>query len=76
MVYWISELFGGIALILGLRILGILYAIEFIVASVWVQLSTSGFAQGRLLFMLIAGGFALYVLGAGPLSLDSRWVER
>ena len=72
------ELFGGVALILGLfvRILGILYAIEFVVASVWVQLPTSGFAQGRLLFMLIAGGFALYVLGAGPLSVDSRWVER
>jgi putative oxidoreductase len=72
------EFFGGAALILGLfvRLLGILYAIEFIVASVWVQLPTSGYAQTRLLFMLIAGGLALYVLGAGSLSIDSQWIEK
>ncbi len=72
------EFFGGAALILGLfvRILGILYAIEFIVASVRVQLPTSGYAQTRLLFMFIAAGLALYFLGAGPLSIDSVWREK
>ncbi len=72
------EFFGGAALILGLlvRLLGILYTIEFIVASVWVALPASGYAQSRLLFMLIAGGLALSMLGAGPLSIDSLWVEK
>jgi putative oxidoreductase len=72
------EFFGAIALILGLfvRLLGALYALEFIIASVWVQLPATGYAQGRLLFMLIAGGFALYLIGPGPLSIDSRWLEK
>lgn len=68
------ELFGGAALILGLfvRFLGLIYAIEFIVALVWVQLPRSGFSPSRLVFMLIASGLALSVLGAGPISVDSR----
>ncbi len=72
------EFFGAVALILGLfvRLLGILYTIEFIIACVWVQLPATGYAQARLLFMLIAGGLALYLIGAGPLSIDSHWIEK
>ena len=71
------ELFGGAALILGLfvRFLGLIYTIEFIVALLWVQLPTSGFGPSRLVLMLIASGLALSVLGAGPISVDSRWIE-
>jgi putative oxidoreductase len=72
------EFLGGAALIVGLfvRYLGILYTIEFIVASLWVQLPTQGYAQTRLLFMFIAAGLALYFLGAGPWSIDSTWIEK
>ncbi len=72
------EFFGAVALIVGLfvRLLGVLYALEFIVASVWVQLPSTGYPQARLLFMLIAGGLALYMIGAGPLSIDAQWQEK
>jgi putative oxidoreductase len=72
------ELGGGIALILGLfvRYLGLLYTIEFIVATFWVKLPMQGYAAARLDLMLLAGAAALYFLGAGRWSIDSIWLER
>lgn len=67
------EFFGGIGLLIGIfvRYLGILYTVEFIVAAIWAKFLTVGYTQGRLDMMLIAGGAALFFLGAGPWSVDS-----
>ena len=72
------EFFGGIALLLGLfvRYLGALYAIEFIVAALRVNLPLQGYQASRLVLMLIAGGAALFFLGGGPFSIDSVWLEK
>jgi putative oxidoreductase len=72
------EVFGGIALVLGLfvRYLGAAYTIEFIVAALWVKFPLAGYQQSRIDLFLIAGGAALFFLGAGPLSIDSAWLEK
>jgi len=72
------ECFGGIALLLGLfvRYLGVLYAIQFIVAALRVNLPLQGYQASRLVLMLIVVGAALFCIGAGPLSIDSVWLER
>jgi putative oxidoreductase len=67
------ELFGGLALIVGLftRYVGVLFAIEFIVAAFtqWVTLG-KGFAGARLDIMLLVAGILLATHGAGMLSVD------
>jgi putative oxidoreductase len=72
------EFCGGIALLLGLfvRYLGALYTIQFIVAALWVNFPLQGYQASRLVLMLIAGGAALFFLGASPLSIDSVWLEK
>jgi putative oxidoreductase len=72
------ELGGGIALILGLfvRYLGLIYTIEFIIASFWVKLPMQGYAAARLDLMLLAGAIAIYFIGAGRWSIDSIWLEK
>ena len=72
------EFCGGIALLLGLfvRYLGALYTIQFIVAALWVNLPLQGYQASRLVLMIIAGAAALFFLGAGPLSIDSVWLEK
>jgi putative oxidoreductase len=74
----VLELAGGIALILGLfvRYLGLLYTIEFIVASFWVKLPMQGYAAARLDLMLFAGAAALSFLGAVRWSIDSIWLGK
>jgi putative oxidoreductase len=73
----VLELIGGVLLLLGLfgRWLGLLYAIEFLVAFVFVDLPR-GFAGARLVLMLMAGGLALLMGGAGRAALDDMWLER
>jgi putative oxidoreductase len=72
------EFSGGIALLLGLlvRYLGAIYTIEFIVAALWVKFPLAGYQQSRIDMFLIAGAAALFFLGAGPLSIDSVWLEK
>ena len=69
------EFFGGVALILGMFVsyLGLIYTIEFIVATFLVKLPGVGYAQSRLDIMILAAAAALYFLGAGPWSIDSVW---
>lgn len=69
------ELIGGILLLLGLftRYLGLIFAIEFIVASytVWVLLG-KGYGGSELEFMLLFASFLLATHGGGKYSLDRQ----
>ncbi len=73
------ETVGGLALIVGLftRYLGILYAIQFLVAA-WVQwfFFSKGYPGAELELMLLFGGVLLATNGAGAYSLNrkiGRW---
>ena len=72
------ELVGGIMLLVGLftRWLGLLYVIEFIVASFWVVIPARGLAMGRLELMMLAGAVMLVLAGAGKASLDEMLARR
>ncbi len=73
----VLELIGGILLILGVatRWLGLLFAVEFIVAAFVVKLP-GGFAGARLELMLLAGGILLLLAGPGRAAVDEAWLER
>lgn len=71
----IVEFFGGLALILGLftQFFAFLIAIQFIVAILKVK-GKMGFVNGYEFDLLIlAAAFALMILGAGAISLDTAW---
>lgn len=72
------ELLGGIALLIGLfaRWIGLLFAIEFIVAAFYVKMPAVGWAASRLDLMLLAGGILLFLAGPGRLAVDEMWLER
>jgi putative oxidoreductase len=72
------ELIGGALLLAGLfgRWLGLLFAIEFAVATFVVKLPTTGWAGARLDVMLLAGGLLLFFAGSRRLSIDEAWLER
>jgi uncharacterized membrane protein YphA (DoxX/SURF4 family) len=74
----ILELVGGSLLLLGIlgRWLGLLFAIEFVVATFYVKLPASGWAQSRLDLMLLAGGLALFLAGPGRAAVDRMWLEK
>jgi putative oxidoreductase len=74
----IIELFGGLALIIGLfgRWVGLLVAIEFAVATFFVQFPLGGFPAGRLELLLLAGGLLLFLAGPGRAAVDEVWLER
>jgi putative oxidoreductase len=80
----ILEFWGGIALILGLatRWLGLLFAIEMLVAITrakaargvrFMAMDTTGWEFD---FVLLAGALALMLLGGGAYSLDAVWGVR
>jgi len=72
------ELIVGALLLLGVagRWLGLLFALEFVVATFVVKLPSAGWAGARLDAMLLAGGIVLFVAGSGRLSVDEVWLER
>jgi len=72
------ELIGGALRVVGLagRWVGLLFALEFIVAAFVVKLPTVRFAGARLDLMLLAGGVLLFFAGSGRLSVDEVWLER
>jgi putative oxidoreductase len=69
----ILELVGGALLIVGLgvRWLGLAFAIEHVVTTFWVQLRLRGWPNGRLELMLLAGGLLLFLAGPGKMALDA-----
>jgi putative oxidoreductase len=74
----ILELVGGPLLILGIfgRWLGLLYAIQFLVAAVCVNLPGGGFNAVRLDLMLLAGAVLLLLAGPGRAAVDGLWLEK
>lgn len=74
----ILELVGGPLLIAGLfgRWLGLLFAIQFVVASFYVKFPGGGFGAARLDLMLLAGGILLFLAGPGRAALDELWLEK
>ncbi|HXG16330.1 MAG TPA: DoxX family protein [Calidithermus sp.] len=72
------ELFGGVLLLVGIlaRWLGLLFAIEFVVATFYVKLPATGWAQSRLDLMLLAGALALFLAGPGRAAVDRMWLEK
>lgn len=74
----IWEPIGAGLLILGVAVrwVGLLYAIEMIVAIVWVRIPASGWLGSDLERMLLAGGLILYLTGGGKLALEEMWRRR
>jgi putative oxidoreductase len=66
------ETVGGALLLIGLgtRWLGLLFALEFLVAAGWVKFRLFGWDFGRVDLMLVAGGVLLFLNGGGRAAVD------
>src|SRR5262249_31033580 len=69
------ELVGGALLIVGLgvRWLGLAFALEHVVTTFWVQLRLRGWPNGRLELLLLAGGLLLFLAGPGKMAIEPAW---
>ena len=56
--------------------LGLLFAIEMLVATFWVQMPAKGWNGSELERMLLAGGITLCFAGAGKLAIDQVWWKK
>lgn len=70
----ILEVFGGVSMILGFMVqpLGLLFAIEMLVAILWVKRG-QGLSGYEFDLALLAASLVLATLGGGALALDSFW---
>lgn len=74
----ILEPVGGLLLLFGIatRWLGLLFAIEFLVAFFYIKSRWTGFNDGPVELMLLAGGVLLFLTGPGKASVDEVWLEK
>jgi putative oxidoreductase len=72
------ELVGGALLLIGLagRWMGLLFALQFVVATFYVKLPMAGWAATRIDVMILAAAIAIFIAGSGRLSVDEVWLER
>jgi putative oxidoreductase len=72
------ELGGGILLLIGLfgRWLGLLFAIQFAIATLWVKLPGAGFPAARLDILLVAAALLFFLAGSGRASVDEDVLGR
>jgi len=72
------ELGGGLLLLVGLfsRWLGLLFVLEFVVATFYVKLPSGGFKGAEFELLLLAGAALLFLAGGGRASVDGMWLER
>jgi putative oxidoreductase len=72
------ELIGGLLLLIGVagRWLGLLFAIQFLVATAFVKLPSGGLTAARLDLMLLAAGVLFLLAGSGRAAVDELWLER
>jgi putative oxidoreductase len=72
------ELVGGVLILIGLfgRWIGLLVALEFIVATFYVKMPGQGWLAARLDLMLLAGGLMLFLAGSGRAAVDELWLEK
>jgi putative oxidoreductase len=71
----VLELVGGALLVVGLwtRWIGLLFALEFVVATFYVKMPNQGWNGSRLDLMLLVAGFLLFVAGSGKAAVDEVW---
>jgi putative oxidoreductase len=71
----ILELVGGAALVVGLwsRWFGLLFALEFVVATFYVKMPSQGWNGSRLDLMLLVAGLLLFLAGSGKAAVDEFW---
>ena len=72
------ELVGGIALLLGLftRWFGLYFICEFLITFFYVKLRLTGFVDGRIDLMMLAGAILLFLAGSGKAAIDEARGER
>jgi uncharacterized membrane protein YphA (DoxX/SURF4 family) len=54
----------------------LLFAIEMLVATFWVQMPAKGWNGRELERMLLASGITLFFAGAGKLAIDQLWPKK
>jgi putative oxidoreductase len=74
----ILELVGGILLVVGLatRWVGLLFAVEMLVTTLWVQIPSRGWTASDLDRALLASSLLLVLAGGGRASVDAIWLEK
>ncbi len=74
----VLNLVGGSLLLVGVatRWLGLLFAIEMSVATVWVGFPARGWNGSELERMLLATGLLFLIAGPGALAIDQVWLEK
>jgi uncharacterized membrane protein YphA (DoxX/SURF4 family) len=74
----ILEVVGGVLLIVGLatRWISLLFAIEMIVTTLWVQIRSRGWNASELDRALLASSLLLVLAGSGRASIDALWPEK
>lgn len=74
----ILELGGGILLLIGLftRWVGFLVAVEFFVATFYVQFRLKGYMGAEFEMLILAAAILLFLAGPGRAAADEVWLER
>jgi putative oxidoreductase len=74
----VLELAGGILLFIGLftRWVAFLVALEFIVATFYVQFRLKGYLGGEFEMLILAAAILLVLAGPGRAAVDEVWLER